>query len=113
MDNKLAKCVRQKSAKYLLPWTGGRRNELFAKKRGWEKLRGWSRLSKRTRRRRGITSTREVREKICWIDEAIQKTGDHSAPSGLGMKPYFGSTIVALDLEYIDSVQIGAMTSGM
>jgi len=40
--------------------------------------------------------------------------GDHVAPSGLSMKPYFGSTIVALDLEYIDSVQSqgGAMTSG-
>jgi len=93
----------------------GRRNNLFAKKRGRKKLRGRSRLSKRTRLGHGITSAREVREKIWWIGDPIQKTGDHVAPSGLSVKPYFGSTIVALDLEYIDSVQSqgGAMTSCM
>lgn len=39
-----------------------------------------------------------------WIGGAIRGDGDHVTPSGLGTEPCFGSTKVAWDLEYIDSV---------
>jgi len=63
-----------------------------------------------------MTSTRGAKEKIGWIGDAIQKNGDHVAPSGFGIGPCFGSTKVAWDFEYIDSVhhnQCGAVTNGM
>lgn len=87
-----------------------------SRRRGREKLCGLSRLLKRTRLCRGITSTREGGRKNLWIDGAIRRDGDRVTPSRFGMGPCFGSTKVDWDFEYIDSMhhyQRGAMTSGM
>lgn len=107
----------ERGAKYLLTLIRAEegRENLFAKKRGRKKLGGWSRLSKGTRRRRGMTSTREAKEKIGWTGGAIRRDGDHVAPSRFVIKPCLGSTKVILDFEYIDSVhhnERGVMTGG-
>jgi hypothetical protein len=85
-------------------------------KRGGKKLCGPSRFSKRTRPHRGMTSTKEEKEKIGWIGGAIRRDGDNVTPSRFGIKPYLGSTKVVWDFEYIDPVhhnQRGAMANGI
>ena len=83
VKKQLAKCDYHKVRNTFFHKLAERGNRLFAKKRGRKKLCGRSRFLKRTRHGYDVTSAREVREKIWWIGDAIQKTGDHVAPSGL------------------------------
>ena len=66
-----------------------------------------------TRPRRNLREGGEGKNLVDW--RCNPKDGRPCRSVGVGVKPYFGSTIVALNLEYIDSVhsQGGAMTSCM
>ena len=79
--NQLVK-IRQPAGNKIPFFPARATGKLFAKKRARKKLRGRTRFSKRTRRHRGTTSTREAREKIGGLAVQSEETGTTSLRRG-------------------------------